>query len=201
MSGETYVSIDIETDGPIPGVNSMLQLGAAAFFADIPVIQPIATLKLNLQTLPGAVADPTTMRDFWDQHPGLYEKTRQNLVDPATGMELLRDWCKALPETNRVVFVGYPAGFDFTFVYWYLRRFGNGESPFGFQAIDIKTYAMAMMGTDFKGTVKRVFPRRWDVPTPHDHDALNDAIGQGQLFMKMLHENKGRLSSSPFKVD
>ena len=31
---EYYVSIDIEADGPAPGLNSMLSLGAAAFTAD-----------------------------------------------------------------------------------------------------------------------------------------------------------------------
>ena len=33
-SGECYVSIDIEADGPAPGLNSMLSLGAAAFTSD-----------------------------------------------------------------------------------------------------------------------------------------------------------------------
>ena len=28
---EIYVSIDIESDGPVPGLNSMLSLGAVAF--------------------------------------------------------------------------------------------------------------------------------------------------------------------------
>lgn len=37
------------------------------------------------------------------------------------------DWLKALP--GKVVFVAYPAAYDFMFVYWYLIRF-TGESPF-----------------------------------------------------------------------
>ena len=31
---ECYVSIDIEADGPAPGLNSMLSLGAAAFISE-----------------------------------------------------------------------------------------------------------------------------------------------------------------------
>ena len=31
---EIYISVDIETDGPIPGPNSMLSFGAAAFSDD-----------------------------------------------------------------------------------------------------------------------------------------------------------------------
>jgi len=37
--------------------------------------------------------------------------------------------------------VGYPAAFDFLFVYWYLIRF-TGESPFSHSALDLKTYAV-----------------------------------------------------------
>jgi hypothetical protein len=31
---EIYVSTDIEADGPIPGMNSMLSFGSAAYLAD-----------------------------------------------------------------------------------------------------------------------------------------------------------------------
>lgn len=51
-------------------------------------------------------------------------------------------WLKGLP--RKPVFVAYPAGFDFTFVYRYLIRF-TGHSPFSHSALDIKTYAMASL--------------------------------------------------------
>jgi hypothetical protein len=46
---------------------------------------------------------------------------------PETAMRRYVLWLKALP--GKPVFVGYPSGFDFLFVYWYLIRFA-GESPF-----------------------------------------------------------------------
>lgn len=98
------------------------------------------------------------------------------------------NWLKNLP--GKPVFVGYPATFDFSFVYWYLI-FYRGESPFGFQAIDIKTYAMSMLRTPFKRTTKKIFPKRWFNPdSKHTHIALDDAIDQGHLFINMLQENK-----------
>jgi hypothetical protein len=95
-------------------------------------------------------------------------------------------WLKALP--GRPVFVGYPAGFDFLFVYWYLIRFTQ-ESPFSFSALDIKTYAMAVLKTEYRESVKRNMPRRWFDPLPHSHVALDDAVEQGALFCNMLAEN------------
>jgi Exonuclease len=97
------------------------------------------------------------------------------------------EWLKNLP--GRPVFVGYPAAFDFMFVYWYLIRFA-GESPFSHSALDIKTYAMAMLKKGYRESVKRNMPRRWFDKLPHAHRALDDAIEQGALFCNMLAENR-----------
>ena len=87
------------------------------------------------------------------------------------------------------VFVAYPAAYDFMFVYLYLIRFA-GESPFSFSALDIKSYAMAVLGRTFRGTTKRTMPKEWFDPLPHTHIALDDAIEQGALFCNMLAEHR-----------
>ena len=51
---EIYISTDVESDGPIPGPNSMLSFGSAAYTADK---QLVSTFSANLHTLPGAQAD------------------------------------------------------------------------------------------------------------------------------------------------
>lgn len=99
-------------------------------------------------------------------------------------MRAYSDWVGRLE--GDPVFVAYPAGFDFTFVYWYLVRF-TGKSPFSFSALDVKTYAMARLGTPYRGSAKRAWPARWrDVGQPHTHQAVDDAIEQGRQFMRML---------------
>ena len=95
-------------------------------------------------------------------------------------------WLKALP--GQPVFVGYPASFDFMFVYWYLIRFA-GESPFSHSALDIKTYAMALLKKGYRESAKHNMPRRWFEALPHTHRALDDAIEQGALFCNMLAVN------------
>jgi len=96
------------------------------------------------------------------------------------------DWVKQLG--GRPVFVAYPAGFDFTFVYWYLIRF-TGQSPFSHSALDMKTLAMALLNKPYRDSVKRNMPRRWFAAgTRHTHTALDDAIEQGALFCSMLED-------------
>ncbi len=98
-------------------------------------------------------------------------------------------WVRGLP--GKPVFVAYPAGFDFTFVYWYLMRYA-GESPFSHSALDVKTYAMALLGKPYRQATKRNMPRRWFDKLPHTHVALDDAIEQGALFCNMLAEGRER---------
>jgi hypothetical protein len=96
-------------------------------------------------------------------------------------------WLKGLP--GKPVFVGYPAAYDFLFVYWYLMRFA-GESPFSHSALDIKTYAMATLRVGYREATKRNMPRHWFPELPHTHVALDDAIEQGHLFCNMLREHR-----------
>ena len=84
------------------------------------------------------------------------------------------------------VFAAFPAGFDFTFMYWYMIRFA-GRSPFSFSALDMKTLAMATLGIEYREAVKRNFPRDWFAPgKAHKHVALADAIEQGEMLMNIF---------------
>lgn len=180
---EIYVSTDIEADGPIPGPHSMLSFASAAFFADKTLV---GTFAANLKTLPNAQGDPKTMA-WWQTQPEAWAACRANLREPAEAMEEYVAWLKSLP--GKVVFVAYPAAYDFMFVYWYLMRF-VGESPFSHSALDIKSYAMAVLGTEFRESTKRNMPRQWFDDLPHTHVALDDAKGQGALFCNMLGARK-----------
>ena len=187
MSGmaEIYISTDVETDGPIPGPHSMLSLGSAAYTADKELL---STFSANLEELDGAQAHPKTA-EWWRTQPEAWAACRSDPEPPATAMARYATWIRGLP--GKPVFVAYPAGFDFLFVYWYLMRF-VGESPFSHSALDMKSYAMAILGTDYRDSTKRNMPHHWFDPLPHSHVALDDAIEQGALFCNMLKARRER---------
>jgi hypothetical protein len=180
---EIYISTDVETDGPIPGPHSMLSLGSAAYTADKRLV---STFSANLETLPGAAAHPKTA-EWWAGQPEAWAACRKSLEPPERAMARYVAWIKSL--NDRPVFVAYPAGFDFLFVYWYLMRF-VGESPFGHAALDVKSFAMAVLKTDYRDSSKERMPKRWFDKLPHSHVALDDAIEQGALFCNMLNESR-----------
>ncbi len=191
---EIYVSTDVEADGPIPGPNSMLSFGSAAFLPDKTLH---GTFSANLLTLPDAQPDAATQK-WWESEPEAWAACRTNARDPAEAMPDYVRWVKSLP--GKPVFVAYPAGFDFMFMYWYMIRFA-GESPFSFSALDIKSFAMAALGREYRNSTKRNMPKRWFDDLPHTHVALDDAIGQGALFCNMLRENAERLRTAQGRED
>jgi len=180
---EIYISTDCEVDGPIPGPHSMLSFGSAAYKTDKTLV---STFAANLELLPGASGNPETMA-WWAEQPEAWNATRQNLRAPEDAMREYVAWLDALP--GKPVFVGFPASFDFMFVYWYVIRFA-GRSPFSFSAIDIKTMAMTMLKKDYRSCSKKNLPKRWFDDLPHSHIALDDAIEQGAMFCNMLAENR-----------
>jgi len=182
---EVYVSTDVEADGPIPGPHSMLSFASAAMTEAGEVV---ATFTANLETLPGAEPHPETMA-WWGSQPEAWAACRVDPRPPSEVMPAYAAWVEAL--SGRPVFVAYPAGFDFTFVYWYLLRFA-GRSPFSHAALDVKSYAAALLGTRFRDTAKRSMPARWRSARPHTHVALDDALEQGEMFVKMLAEARAR---------
>lgn len=180
---EIYVSTDVEADGPIPGPHSMLSFASAAFREDG---TQVGTFAVNLETLEGAAGDPGTMA-WWQTQPAAWAACRQDPQPPAEAMQRYLAWLKALPGTP--VFVAYPAAYDFLFVYWYLIRF-TGESPFSHSALDIKTFAMCLLGCGYREATKRNMPRRWFSGRRHSHVALDDALEQGELFCAMLAQSR-----------
>jgi hypothetical protein len=183
---EVYVSTDVEADGPIPGPHSMISLGSAAFRADGTLL---GTWAANLLPLEGAAPDPDTER-WWESHPEALAATRTDRRPPAEAMPAYAAWVGALPGSP--VFVAYPVGFDFTFVYWYLVRF-TGGSIFGQAGLDMRSFAMALLRRKFRHSGKRAWPSHWHPPDlRHTHVALDDALEQGRQFCAMLAEMRAR---------
>jgi hypothetical protein len=178
---EIYVSTDVEADGPIPGPHSMLSFASVAFDEKG---HELSVFARNLETLPGASGHPATMQ-WWHGKQEAWTACRRELVSPDLAMPDYVIWLKTLP--GRPVFVAYPAGFDFLFMYWYLLRFA-GESPFSHSALDIKTFAMAVLKKPYRESTKRNMPKRWFPSVSHTHVAIDDAREQGLLFINMLKE-------------
>lgn len=184
---DTYFSIDVEANGPIPGPYSMLSFGAAAIHKG----ELIDIYSANLDLLPGSAEDPDTMK-WWSQFPEAYAATRVNTQPPEVALPDFVTWVNSI--SGKPVAASYPAGYDFTWLYWYMIKFvGPNRSPFSFSCLDIKTLAMARLGVGYRDATKRNFPLRWfDEKHKHTHVAVDDAIEQGFMLMRILEDGRPR---------
>ncbi|HEX6899071.1 MAG TPA: 3'-5' exonuclease [Thermoanaerobaculia bacterium] len=183
VNEEVYVSVDIEAAGPIPGEYSMLSIGASF------IGEPGVTFYIELKPINGnAVAEALTLNRL-----DLVVLARDG-EEPTVAMSQLRDWVKGAAAGRRPVFVGFNTGFDWSFVNWYFHKF-LGENPFGFAALDIKSYYMGFSGCAWKQTTSSQIPGEFQPDRPNTHNALDDAIAQGQIFAKLLGARQQRRGS------
>lgn len=177
---EVFISIDVETAGPIPGEFSLLSIGACL------VANPAVTFACELQPI-NDNADPAAL-----EVSGLsLKQLRRTGLEPATAMLQFRDWISsASVDGQSPVFVGFNAPFDWSFVNYYFHRFAGGN-PFGFTALDIKALYMGVTGCRWSDTRSSRIAAHVR-PTLHgDHDALHDAQYQAELFRLILATHRG----------
>jgi len=185
-------SVDCEFSGPIPGPNYMMSLGSVAFSLDRGVLEKFA---VNFVPLPGASMDPKTKR-FWDRNPDAYEATRHNQVDPPEAMKqynahIMSVLQKHAEQAQAPVFIEYPGAADFMWVFWYFHRF-VGACPFSHSSFGLKTAASVILREPFRRSTKANMPRSWfNTNLKHTHLALDDALGQADLAVRMLCEHFG----------
>lgn len=106
---------------------------------------------------------------------------------PEQAMNDASAWVREQVGPDRAVLVAYPVAFDWSFLYWYFERFADGGSPFGHSScLDIRTFFLATAGTVFDEASKDLMPEFLLPTAPHTHDALDDAVEQGQLFANLF---------------
>ena len=185
---EVYFSLDIETDGPIPFKNSMLQMALAAFTLKDGVI---GTFTRKLRSYPGAIPDHACMAEFWYSTPDLtarYESLADGAKDWMYTMLDCDTWIRNFAGLGKPVCCASPAGFDFTFFRCYMiAARGGNETPFKHRCWDARSHAMGILGKEYSSCGKEGIPQSWrPKDLPHTHDALDDALEQAAQFRAQM---------------
>lgn len=163
----TYVMVDIEADGPIPGDYSMVALGAV-------IVEP--SLKRTFFRTMKPIS-----REWIPEALTVTGYTREQTLefgDPALAMQDFAVWLSREICDSRPMFVSDNNGFDWMFTCWYLHHFFS-ECPFGFSSTNL--------GSLYKGLVKDVRQNFKHLrERKHTHHPLDDAIGNAEAMLKMI---------------
>ncbi|MEK6863907.1 MAG: 3'-5' exoribonuclease [Nanoarchaeota archaeon] len=161
----SFIMVDVEADGPIPGDYSMLSIGAVVveeglkktFYAEL---KPISD-KYNSEKL---------------SYSGFTREQAMKFEEPKAVMERFARWIKD-NSIGRPVFISDNNGFDWMFVCWYFWHF-IGENPFGFSSQNLGSLYKGMV-KDFTKNFKHLRETR------HTHNALDDAKGNAESLLKL----------------
>jgi hypothetical protein len=186
--GDIYFSADVETDGAIPGVYSMLALALVeAGTFDGQTFAPAD---------PGAEAFYRELKPISDRFDpealAVNGLDRQRLLgegtDPTVAMTEAADWVRKRSAGRSPVLVAYPLSFDWMWLYWYFVRFSKTGSPFNHsRCFDVKT-AFAVKGRRTIAGANREELRHvlGGIIRPHTHKAVDDAREQAEIFGRLF---------------
>lgn len=161
----SYIMVDIEADGPIPGDYSIISIGAI-------VVEPTLTETFYGELKP--------ISDKWIPEALAVSgfKREQTLEFDSASDVMLRfeDWIVNNSD-GRPFFISDNNGFDWQFVNWYFHHF-IGSNPFG--------YSSTNLGSLYKGMMKDTFVNFKHLrKTKHSHFPVDDARGNAEALFQM----------------
>lgn len=186
MRADVYISADVETDGPVPGRNSLLSFGLAV-----------------AGTFDGEsfeVADPSSQTFYRELQPAFDEVDpdaiavtgldRERLLSegeaPAAALDAAADWVRRVAPGHRAVMVAFPLAFDWLWMQWHFLQMSSAGSPFSFSScLDMKTLLWASLGQPLDAAGLQDLPKELSSGKAHTHNALDDAIEQAEIFAKL----------------
>ena len=183
---EMYFSGDVETDGPIPGPFSMLSMGLVSVATfDGSTLNRVSTPEIFYAEL------KPISPNFEPEALAINGLDRESLLnagdDPNEAMTRAAEWVQSVAGPYTPVFVGYPAPFDWMWLTWYFLRFSTGGSPFGHaNCFDIKTLIAVDQGVMLSEAKPRTLPPTLQNDEAHTHQAAEDALRQGEIFIRIL---------------
>ena len=182
----TWFCIDIEANGPVPGLYDMVSLGATVVFVDE---------KEGLRLGDDFYMELKPVAPRFDARAAAIHGLDQahlmaNGLSRAEATAQLEHWVglQTRPGTE-AVFVGHNAPFDWSHVA-YLYAEQEQPNPFGYKALDTKALAAGVLGLHWLDTGKEILFDRLGLP-PEDHSQKHradyDARVQAELLRALLN--------------
>jgi hypothetical protein len=167
----TYIMVDIEADGPIPGDYSMISFGAVVVEPELDQTFYGTIRPVSEKWVPEALAVSGFTR----------EETLKFLDgDPTRVMQSFADWLKTVSGNERLFFISDNNGFDWQFINWYFHHF-LGDNPFG--------HSSTNLGSLYKGMQKSCFKNFKHLrKTKHTHHPVDDAKGNAEALLYMKYK-------------
>lgn len=160
-----HVVVDVEFDGPVPGLYSMISFGAV-------IAEPGLSRRFFAQLRPVTNQFvPTALQSI-----GLTREETLQYPEPYDAMLNFKLWLSD-NINGRPIFFSDNNGKDFAFIDYYFHRYLN-ENPFGWSSSNIGSLYKGVCGN-----LHRNFRHLRD--TKHTHHPVDDALGNAEALLKI----------------
>jgi len=164
----SYIMVDVEADGPIPGDFSMVSFGAVVVRAPLSLTFYGQLRPISDRWVPEALAVSGFSREQTLAFP-----------EPQSVMLLFQSWLQE-HGGGRPIFISDNNGFDWQFINWYFHHF-VGSNPFGFSSTNL--------GSLYKGVVRDTTKNFKHLRrTRHSHHPVDDAMGNAEALLAIQAE-------------
>lgn len=162
----SWIVVDVEADGPVPGDYSMVALGAV-------VVDPFLDKKFYGRLRPVSskwIPEALEICKFTREETLAFDEAQ--LV-----MKQFKEWVAANGGSHPF-FASDNNGFDWQFVNWYFHHF-LGENPFGFSSTNLRSL--------YNGLTRDVYSnfKHLRKGLQHKHHPLYDALSNAEAFLKL----------------
>lgn len=117
---KVYMTINVESDGPDPALNNLLELSCVLHFENGSIIDE---LNIKFSPLPNKKPDLFTMENFWNVNIEAWNWVTSDTVDVDTGMNQFVEFYENYSKRYSIRFVGDPASRDFVWLQEYYTNF------------------------------------------------------------------------------
>lgn len=164
----SYIMVDIESDGPIPGDYSMICFGAVLVRPGLDQTFYGRLKPISEKWVPDALAVS-----------GFSREETLTFDQPQQVMPTFAQWLTTVCD-GKPMFISDNNGFDWQFINWYFHHF-HGSNPFGFSSTNL--------GSLYKGMMKDTFQNFKHLrKTRHTHHPVDDAKGNAEALLTMKNE-------------
>lgn len=167
----SFIVVDVESDGPVPGLYSMVNFGAVVVRDGLEDTYYSGVMKpISDDWIPDSLAVS-----------GYGREDMLNGRDPQEVMKEFNDWIKNVC-VNKPILISDNNQFDGMFMSYYFHKF-VGSNPFG--------WSSRRIGDMFAG-IKGDTRAQWKYLriTKHTHHPLDDAKGNAEVILRLRDEYK-----------
>lgn len=161
----TNIVVDVESDGQVPGVHSMVSFGAVIIEEGLSRTFYGKTAPISDTWVPEALAVSGHSREEHMTFPS-----------PKETMDEFALWIKSNTD-GRPIFWSDNNGYDFAFINYYFHVY-HGSNPFGWSSQNINSF--------YKGVSRDMYASfKKYRKTKHTHHPVDDAMGMAEAMLEI----------------